>query len=245
MKILFLDESGDHNLIVSDPNHPIFVLGGVIIEATYVENQLPKLLNAFKANLFGRTDIHLHTADFTRQRNGFERMTEREFCERFYREFNTLLAAVPMSVVACAIHKQSHMEKYGLAAIDPYHLSLNLLVERFCFDLDNHSGSGLIVAEKRDPTLDRQLELAWLNLKVSGTQYVQASDIERKIQSLNLRSKLDNLAGLEIADALVTPIARMVLGRPSRIDTSIIKQKMRKSRFGDIAGYGLLTLPKK
>jgi hypothetical protein len=105
MKIMFLDESGDHNLIVSDPNHPIFVLGGVIMD-------------------------------------------------------------------------------------------------------------------------------------------VQASGIDRKIQNLNLRSKVDNLAGLEIADALVTPIARMVLGRPNRIDTNIIKQKMRKSRLGDIAGYGLLTLPK-
>ena len=30
MKVLFLDESGDHNLSVIDPSYPIFVLGGVI-----------------------------------------------------------------------------------------------------------------------------------------------------------------------------------------------------------------------
>ena len=29
MKVLFLDESGDHNLSVIDPQYPMFVLGGV------------------------------------------------------------------------------------------------------------------------------------------------------------------------------------------------------------------------
>ena len=31
MKVLFLDESGDHNLAVIDPQYPLFVLGGVIV----------------------------------------------------------------------------------------------------------------------------------------------------------------------------------------------------------------------
>ncbi|MGE0269291.1 MAG: DUF3800 domain-containing protein [Candidatus Omnitrophota bacterium] len=28
MKIMFLDESGDHNLLIVDKDYPIFVLGG-------------------------------------------------------------------------------------------------------------------------------------------------------------------------------------------------------------------------
>lgn len=32
MKILFLDESGDHNLLVVDKDYPIFVLGGCIMD---------------------------------------------------------------------------------------------------------------------------------------------------------------------------------------------------------------------
>jgi hypothetical protein len=39
-------------------------------------------------------------------------------------------------------------------------VSLNVLVERFCFEIGNQAGGGVIVAEKRDPTLDHQLELA-------------------------------------------------------------------------------------
>jgi hypothetical protein len=48
-------------------------------------------------------------------------------------------------------------------AIDPYHLSLNVLAERFCFELEESSSSGKIIAEARDAVLDRQLDLAWLN----------------------------------------------------------------------------------
>ena len=38
MKTLFLDESGSHNLAVIDPQYPLFVLGGVILEQTYLED---------------------------------------------------------------------------------------------------------------------------------------------------------------------------------------------------------------
>ena len=37
MKVLFLDESGDHNLSVIDPSYPIFVLGGVIVDQDYAD----------------------------------------------------------------------------------------------------------------------------------------------------------------------------------------------------------------
>jgi hypothetical protein len=36
-KILFLDESGDHDLSNIDPLYPLFVLGGVILDKRYAE----------------------------------------------------------------------------------------------------------------------------------------------------------------------------------------------------------------
>jgi len=38
-------------------------------------------------------------------------------------------------VVACAVKKDSHLAQYGLAALDPYMLSLDILVERFCMEI--------------------------------------------------------------------------------------------------------------
>ena len=114
------------------------------------------------------------------------------------------------SVVACAIRKDEHLAQYGVAALDPYMLSLDVLVERFCFDIGKVTGGGVIVAEKRDATLDRQLELAWLNLKIQGTRYIQAKTINDRVSGLNLRAKTDNIAGLQLADLVVSPIGRHV-----------------------------------
>lgn len=243
-KILFLDESGDHNLTVIDPQHPIFVLGGVIAEREYALGEMTRKLDAFKMDLFGTTNITLHVADYTRQRNGFERMKERDFCERFYSKLNELIASLDITIVACAILKQQHMDRYGLDAVDPYHLSLNILAERLCFDIGADASKGKIIAEARDSTLNHQLEIAWLNVKVSGTRFMQAVDINNRIDSLVLKTKQDKIAGLEIADAIVTPIARRVLRRNSRIDLDIIKSKMRKNHLGEVMGYGLVILPK-
>ncbi|MDE0769825.1 MAG: hypothetical protein OSB19_15715 [Opitutaceae bacterium] len=104
--------------------------------------------------------------------------------------------------------------------------------------------NGIIVAEKRDPTLDREFELAWINLKVQGTQYLKASQIDRRILSLNLRGKKDNIAGLQLADLILTPIGRKILGKRTKEDYKIIESKFRRSPSGRVDGYGLVVLPK-
>jgi hypothetical protein len=243
-KILFLDESGDHNLVKIDQSHPIFVLGGVVANKDYALGEMTDKVNQFKMDLFNTTNIILHTADFTRQKNGFEALIDRGFCENFYQRLNKLISELDITIIACAVKKQSHFERYGFEAVDPYHLSLNVLVERFCYMIEKEK-KGIIVAEARDSTLDRQLDIAWLNLKISGTHFMQAVEINQKIKSLETRTKQDNLAGLEIADIIVTPIARRILKRQSRIDLEIIKNKMRKNHLGEITGYGLVILPKK
>lgn len=244
MKVLFLDESGDHNLTVIDRSYPLFVLGGVIVEQHYAEGPLEEALQDFKRRLFGRDDLILHTADITRNRHGFERLKEREFREHFYCELNALLRRIPFQVVACAIRKDDHLHRYGVAALDPYMLSLDVLVERFCMEIGNVAGGGVIVAERRDPTLDRELDIAWLNLKVQGTRYIKAKDIESRIVGLNLRAKAANMAGLQLADLVVTPIGRKVLGKTIKEDYRIVEEKFRRSRTGKIEGYGLVVLPK-
>ncbi len=120
MKVLFLDESGDHNLSVIDPQYPMFVLGGVIMDKDYAEGRLTDALNIFKRDMFGRTDIVLHTADITRNRNGFEALIDPAFRVRFYNRLNALMRAIDYSVVACAIRKDHHLSRYGVAALDPY-----------------------------------------------------------------------------------------------------------------------------
>jgi len=220
------------------------VLGGVIADKDYSEHEMTVRLNDFKICLFGRTDIILHTADIARNRNGFEPLKDRPFRERFFRELNALMRELEYKVVACVIRKDEHLTRYGVAALDPYLLSLDVLVERLCFEIGDITDGGMIVAEKRDAILDRQLEIAWLSLKIQGTRYLRAADIDRRIRGLSLRSKSENLAGLQLADLVISPIGRHILGKPDQKDYAIVESKYRRNQKGRMEGYGLVILPK-
>ncbi|MDB5355575.1 MAG: hypothetical protein JWN24_2028 [Phycisphaerales bacterium] len=244
MKIMFLDESGDHNLEIIDPQYPVFVLAGVIVDRAYALGEMEQRFAQFKRDVFGRTDIILHTADISRNRNGFEQVKDRAFRDRFFEALNALVRALDFKVVACAIRKQEHLARYNVAALDPYMLSLNVLVERFCYEIGDVRDGGLMVAERRNSTLDQQLELAFLNLKIQGTKFMPAKKVGKRVSALNMRSKSANIAGLQLADLVASPIGRHVLGRHKHEDYRIVESKFRCNARGNADGYGLVVLPR-
>ncbi|OGX16191.1 MAG: hypothetical protein A2166_06700 [Omnitrophica WOR_2 bacterium RBG_13_41_10] len=242
--ILFLDESGDHSLTKIDPQYPMFVLAGCLFESGYYEKTVIQEISIFKKELFGHSKIILHTDDITRNKRGFEKIKEADFRHNFYRKLNALLNKLAFKIIACAIRKDDHFEKYGLAAVDPYMLSLDCLVERFVFELEAVGKQGIIIAESRNSILDNQLELAFLNLKVQGTNYVSAARVKKSIAQLLIKEKKENIAGLQIADLIASPIGRKVLGKKNQIDYEAIEKRYR-SKGGRYLGFGLVILPKK
>ena len=244
MKVMFLDESGDHNLRAIDPSYPVFVLGGVIVDKDYAEGPLTAAFDSFKRRMFGRTDIVLHTADIARNRNGFEELQNTEFRADFYKELNSLMRELRYEVVACVIRKAEHRNLLGIYAPDPYHLSFEVMVEMLSNDVGKGRERGLIVAEKRNEILDQELQEHWLDLRDTGTRHFEADAIRDRIQALDLRGKKENSAGLQLADLVVSPIGHHFLGKPDKDDWEIIELKLRRSRRGQVDGYGLVILPK-
>ena len=217
------------------------------MEDAYHDNVATPALKAYKERLFGRSDFILHTADIVRRQGVFHRLTDVAFRARFYEETNALMTELEYVVVACVILKDDHFARYGMAALDPYMLSLKVLVERFVFEIQarGRGTSGHIVAEARDETLNNELRLAWVDLRTSGTEYVSAADVREHVEELYIRDKKRDIAGLQIADLIVSPIGRHVLGRRAREDWAVIERKLRKGPGGSYWGYGLVTLPKK
>lgn len=242
-KILYLDESGDHSLDKIDSSYPVFVLGGIVVDHSFGTNDIPERVISFKRRLFGSDEIILRTADIRRNRNGFESLKDPEFRDIFYRELNQLMSELEYEIIACAILKDKHLDRYGMSALDPYMLALNVVAERFYFDVARIGGKGQIIAERRNPILDQQLELAWLSLKISGTRFVQGSQFSRDLTGLTLRHKRDNVAGLQLADLVISTIGRYVLNKETHEDWDIIESKFRRHN-GNWRGAGLITLPK-
>lgn len=231
-------------MTVIDSNYPLFVLGGVIVDRDYAEGPLTEAFDAFKGQVFGRTDIVLHTADIVRNRNGYEGLENAGFREAFYEKLNSLVRDLDYTVVACAIRKNDHFRHYGAAAIDLYRISLHKLSELFCDEIGEVRNGGVIVAESRDATLDQDLKYTWSSLRRPGAGYSGAEMIRDRIRSLDLCAKKENIAGLQLADLVVSPIGRHILGKPDKDDWLIVEQKLRRGRDGEVEGYGLVSFPK-
>lgn len=48
MKMMFLDESGDHSLAHIQKDYPLFVLGGIVVDEGYATGELDCKVKEFK-----------------------------------------------------------------------------------------------------------------------------------------------------------------------------------------------------
>lgn len=252
MKVLYIDETGDHSLSKIDNSYPIFVLTGIIVEKDYHEEDLTAALNVFKMRHFDSTEIVLHSQEMTHPQMAknplYMKFMNADFRKSFYKDFEFLLQKLDLSIVACVIMKNKHFAKYGLEAKDPYLLSFDNLINRLIFDL-NDNEKGKIVAESRGTVLDNQLAIAYLSLRVEGTNKVQPAELKLKLESaITFVKKSDNVAGIEIADMVASPLARYHLDKKERPGNQLsYKSVLGKVRNinGRWQNIGISVIPRK
>lgn len=236
--LIFIDESGDHNLSLQklDNKYNLFVLGAFCIsEEDYI--MFEKKFNTLKTEFFGSYDFIIHTAEITRPnrsedpRNKF--FNNPDFRKKFYSAMNELIAETHFSLIICAIDKEKLIKKYGeFNAEDPYLFSIENLLNRILWK--NKTGNK-IFPEKRGYPLDNMLELQILKYKTSWTAFHRGAEVSKWVEEFVMKDKKANLAGQQMIDLLVTPIGRHILGKPYRegneIDYNIIKTKIARKNF--------------
>ena len=228
MKTLAVDESGDDYLERIDPNYPVFVVGGVILENEYIPTAT-EAVSAFKRELFGNDDFVLHTVEIARSQGPFQRLHDGNFRQRFYERLNLMMRSLEFSVIACAIRKDQYVLNPPAANHDLYQLALRQLANKFCDIIGSRYRGGRIRAESRRPDLDRAVLRSWEELRRSGTAETSAETIRRRIGWLSLHTKKERLVELELADLVVSPIGRHVAGYPDDPDWYIVREKFHGS----------------
>lgn len=168
MKVLYLDESGDHRLKKINPNYPVFALGGVIVDRSYVREVIEPRVRKFMLQFFGRADVILHTVDIRNNARDFTRLTDPEFRTDFFAELNAMLAELDYKVIVVVVKKHDFLARHSDNPGDLYMYAFETLVERFCWELGSELDSGFICAEKRGATLDRELMDTWERLQSGG-----------------------------------------------------------------------------
>ena len=122
-------------------------------------------------------------------------------------------------------------------------MGFELLLELFYDEVVKTRAMGGVVAERRLPELDRRLIRSWEGHLRLGTSDVSSSELELRIGRLDLRRKSENIAGLQLADLVVSPIGRHVIGKHDKEDWRIIRGKVLNGCGESGEGYGLITLP--
>ena len=246
MYYLFIDESGEHNLLKINKDFPLFILSGCIFKSDYYNSICIKEINDFKLKIFGTKKIILHTADITRNRNGFEKLKNENFRNKFYEGINNLLNKLDFTLIACIVDKKEHYKKFGELAYDPYELALKCVLERYFYFLQENHDTGKIFVESRGGYLDSKLELAYFDIKLSGISYqtrkLTGSDLKKRFIDFKFLDKKQNISGLQIADLCATPIGRCYMGKTIHEDYRIIESKFRK-RNENYYRYGLIIVP--
>jgi len=244
--IMFLDESGDHNLANIDPGFPVFCLTGCIFEHDYYHQFVRQKVDDFKQHWFGTTEVILLSRDIRKHQGAFTFLGNESRREEFYNALNGLLSGLAFTIVAVVILKRTHLQEYGGRARHPYHLSLAFIMERYSMMLRRRAANntGYIIAESRNPNDDRLLKDEFQRVRHQGTFY--QSDLAN-ITTMWMEKKKANIIGLQIADLAAYPIAAQVL-RPDVPHKSFLVLRPKidaapEHKGRKILGYGLKIFP--
>jgi hypothetical protein len=210
--IAFFDECGDHSLDKIDRDFPLFVLSTVIVERTaYIETVVPALTR-LKLRFWSHEGVNLHSRDIRKAHGDFAFLQVPAQRHAFLGVVSEMLSALPFTLFITAIHKQTHRDRYGAHATNPYDLALTYTFERVLHFLEGQGETTLpVTAEARGKNEDNELAAAFLRIMTQGTRYTAAPRFHRLVCPLTFRRKSDNIAGTQLADLCAHPAARKIL----------------------------------
>lgn len=239
--LVFVDESGDHNLLHIDPQFPVFVLLFAIIHKDdYVERICPAL-QRFKFGFWGHDEVVLHEHEIRKPFGDFLFLLQKPVRERFLAELTAQMEAMQTTVVAIVIDKPGYVARYN-QPVSPYDYAMETGLERVfrhLEDLGQGSRTTSIIVEKRGRREDAELELAFRRVCDGANALHKPMPFQ-----LVMIPKSSNSPGLQLTDLMARPVALHHLrpGQPNRA-FEIIETKLRRSPTGKVDGWGLKLLP--
>ena len=210
--VAFFDECGDHSLEKIDRDFPLFVLSTVIVErAAYVETVVPALTGV-KLRFWPHEGVNLHSRDIRKAHRDFAFLQVPAQRQAFLSALSSMLEGLQFTLFITAIQKQTHRDRYGAQATNPYDLALTYTFERVLHFLEGHGETTLpVTAEARGKNEDNELAAAFFRIMTQGTRYNAAARFQALRCPLTFRRKTDNIAGMQIADLCAHPSARKIL----------------------------------
>ncbi|GAG48073.1 unnamed protein product, partial [marine sediment metagenome] len=210
--LVYMDEAGDHSLELIDRDFPVFCLAFFVCEETiYVQKVVPEVIQ-FKLRWFGHEGVILHSRDIRKAQGDFGLLTNPDRRQAFMGGLSAIMSHSDYKLIAVAIRKQEHKERYGMRAENPYDLAMTFALERLLPLLaEARQNMVTIIAESRGKREDKELHASFLNVVNYGTYYVPRGRFKGVDFSLRFVEKSRNIVGTQLADLVAYPTARHVL----------------------------------
>ncbi|MFH1943680.1 MAG: DUF3800 domain-containing protein [bacterium] len=234
---MYVDEVGNPDLNSSDnQNHRFLSLTGVIVDLKYAGNTLHTQMEELKTRYFHShpdDPVTLHRKELLNAKPPFEALEDPINRKNFDRELLRFLEAWEYTVISICLDKKTHRETYKTWRYDPYHYCLALLLERFVFFLEQYQAFGDVLAESRGGKEDRRLKTSFMKLWEEGTQFVEPSRFQNVLTSrqLKIKSKTNNIAGLQLADLIAHPSRNELLKHNNFLDKDISPFGKKLSKY--------------
>lgn len=208
--LVFLDESGDHSLEKIDPDYPVFALAGVIIKPeSYLT--IVNRFNKLKLLYFSHEGLILHSREIADRSGDFVFLNDKRTRKHFLSNISDAVSRSNFGLVAAVILKQALKEQY-LQPISPYDLGFVFLLEKiFRYSCKQSFDYIQIITESRGSKEDHELHEVFAKFKTDGSPYIEKTMLKKIHLRLEYRRKPFNIIGNQIADLVVSPIARTVL----------------------------------
>lgn len=257
---LYIDEVGNTDTNPSrDPNHRYLSLTGLVFGVDYVAEVLHPALEELKREHFDHhpdIPVNLHRKELVNKNFPFQALREPAAEEAFNTAFLNLARTSEYTAFTVVINKRAHVAKYGRFHRHPYHYCMMILLERYVQWLERNRGTGDVMAESRSGKQDRELKAEHISICTNGTFMVDYPLFSNHLTSrqIKLKSKRDNIAGLQLADLFAHPAYRAMRARrdgadpPNTFGQSIVKI-LNESKYdrapgtNRISGYGTKWLP--
>ncbi len=224
---IYIDEVGNPDLESSDnPNHRFLSLTGVILELDYVKSVLHLQMEELKAQYF---DYHpdepivFHRREIVNAKPPFQNLSNPDIRSQFDADLLTLLNSWQYTVISVCLDKRKHKETYTKWRYDPYHYCLAILLERYVLFLERTEAFGDAMAESRGGKEDKRLKDSFHRLCKNGTDYIHADSFQATLTSkqLKVKSKANNISGLQLADLLAHPSRNEILYEQNLLHTKL------------------------
>jgi len=255
---LYIDESGDHVFRKLDEPHHRFLclLGCWFRDSDYVE--FHRELEAFKQRHIPYSPdepVILHREDIVNCRGPFWRLRDEVAKKRFDSDLLDLIRDSQFTAVVVLIDKKALQEQYPTPA-HPYHLAIGFLLQRYCGYLNHINRRGDVLAENRGKVENRLLMDSYERHYMRGMWHMKAAAFQQALttRQLKIKPKSANIAGLQLADLLVSPFRKSILIEQRMITPPLApfaervvqtaERKLNKHlRSGRVEGYGKVFFP--